>query len=440
MRIDILTLFPEMFAPLEHSIIKRATDSGILDLHITNIRDYTNDRHHTADDKLYGGGAGMVMKPEPIFDAVADCKQTAKNVRVVLTSPRGALFTQRKAEELSQADQVIFICGHYEGVDQRVEDALVTDVLSIGDFVLTGGEVPAMVMADAVARLVPGVLGDEASFVEESFSGDLLEYPQYTRPSEYAGQSVPQVLTGGNHEEIRKWRRRKSLEATLERRPDLLEKAALTQEDIGILKEVQQEKEKPFRLFVSLVHYPVYNKKKHIINTSLTNLDLHDIARASTTFGVEKYYLVQPQEAQIQLIETLLAHWREGFGATYNPDRHNALDRVEIMKTLEDAEAAITAQYGEKPKIICTTANVQDDMMPYQEMRETMRDVGGNYLLVFGTGWGLTDELLARADYVLRPIYGAGEYNHLSVRSAVSIILDRLMGESNARKNRENNG
>lgn len=433
MRIDILTLFPEMFAPLEHSIIKRATDSGILDLHITNIRDYTTDKHHTADDKLYGGGAGMVMKPEPIFDAVADCKQQQKQVRVVLTSPRGELFTQRKAEELAQADQVVFICGHYEGVDQRVEDALVTDVLSIGDFVLTGGEVPAMVMADAVARLVPGVLGDEASFVEESFSGDLLEYPQYTRPLEYAGMTVPEVLSSGNHEEIRKWRRQKSLEATVKRRPDLLEKALLTQEDVGMLKELQQGEEKPFRLFVSLVHYPVYNKKKQIINTSLTNLDLHDIARASTTFGVEKYYLVQPQEAQIELIQTLLSHWREGFGAAYNPDRHNALDRVEIVKALEDAEQEITAVYGEKPKVICTTANVQEGMIPYQEMRKTMKKLGGNFLLVFGTGWGLTDELLDRADFVLRPIYGAGEYNHLSVRSAVSIILDRLMGEANAR-------
>lgn len=432
MRIDILTLFPEMFAPLQQSIVGRAVKNELLQLNIKNIRDYTGPKHGLTDDKLYGGGAGMVMKPEPLFEAVADLRRSEK-ARVIITSPAGRLFDQQAAQELSQAEQLIFICGHYEGIDQRVEDALATDVFSIGDFVLTGGELPAMVMADSVVRLLPGALGHDESSQEESFGEDmkgLLEYPQYTRPPVFEGREVPPPLLGGNHAEIRRWRREQSLRRTWERRPELLRQAALTQADLQLLAEWQARRRGRGQVWLALVHYPVYNKKHEVINTSITNLDIHDIARACATFGLTGYFLVQPSAGQQELIGSLLKHWQYGFGARYNPDRHEALSRISLCASLAEAQAAIEQQTGQKPRLVATSARPTPGMQGYAEMRQRIAEADEPYLLVFGTGWGLTDELLAEADWVLRPVYGVGDYNHLSVRSAVSIILDRLFGEA----------
>lgn len=429
MKIDIITFFPEMFTPLQHSIVKRACENGVLDLNIKYLRDYTGPQKGLTDDKLYGGGVGMVMKPEPLFEAVRDLKKT-ENCRIVITSPAGKLFNQKVAEDLAKSEQIIFICGHYEGIDQRVEDALATDVLSIGDFVLTGGEMPAMIMADSVIRLLPGALGKDESSSEESFSTDgLLEYPHYTRPPEFEGMEVPAVLLNGNHAEINKWRRKKSLERTYERRPDLLNKAVLSQQDKIILEEISKEKTKNSHVWISLVHYPVYNKKHEIINTSITNLDLHDIARAARTFDLSGYFVVQPAKGQKELINTLLNHWAGGFGARYNPDRHNALENLTLVDDLQDAIKIIEEKTGKKPKIIGTSANASKEMIGYSQMRKIIKEKENEYLIVLGTGWGLTDEMMATFDYVLRPIYGVGAYNHLSVRSAASIIMDRLLGE-----------
>ncbi len=427
MRIDVLTLFPEMFVPLDESIVKRARAKGLVDLQITNIRDFTTDNYHTADDRLYGGGAGMVLKPEPLFAAISAVQQKDKNPYIIITSPAGEVFDQAKAKELAQAEQLIFVCGHYEGIDQRVEDTFATHVISMGDFVLTGGELPAMAMIDAVVRLQPGALGDATSPEEESFAQGLLEYPQYTRPAVFKGLEVPEVLLAGNHEEIRKWRREQSLKRTLKRRPELLKEAFLTKEDTEMLA-VLKNKIPDSRLWIALVHYPVYNKKKEIINTSITNLDLHDIARAAITFGLEGFYVVQPIESQREMIAELLKHWQIGFGSRYNPNRHEALNLVQQVESLVAAVAEIVTKTGETPKLIGTTAQAREGMIDYEKMRAEMKK-GGNYLLLLGTGWGLTDEILDTCEYVLRPIYGTGSYNHLSVRSAASIILDRLKGE-----------
>ena len=230
MHIDILTLFPQMFqGPFNFSILKRAIDHGLVSINIHNIRDYTQDKHHTADDYAYGGGAGMILKPEPIFEAVesikSDIKQEIGELSVILLTPQGRLFSQQIAQELSAYSHLIFICGHYEGVDERVREHLVTDEISIGDYVLSGGELAAMVVVDAVVRLLPGVLGSEASLVDDSHVAGLLEYPQYTRPVEYRGWSVPEVLLSGNHAQIAKWRREQAIRRTQERRPELLDKA-----------------------------------------------------------------------------------------------------------------------------------------------------------------------------------------------------------------------
>ncbi len=225
MKIDILTLFPGMFAgPLDESIIKRARDTGLLELGIHNLRDYTHDRHKTVDDRPFGGGPGMLLKPEPIFEAVEHLAKPG--TRVILMTPSGRVFNQAAARELAQREHLLLICGSYEGVDERVREALVHEEYSIGDYVLTNGALPAMVIVDVVVRLLPGVLGDDESSHEESFSSNLLEYAQYTRPAEFRGLKVPEKLLSGHHAEIAKWRSEQARLRTLARRPELLKNDA----------------------------------------------------------------------------------------------------------------------------------------------------------------------------------------------------------------------
>jgi tRNA (guanine37-N1)-methyltransferase len=239
MRIDILTLFPGMFDSIfGESIIKRALDRELVSINAWNIRDFAYDKHRVVDDYPYGGGAGMVMKPEPLARAIAAAKAQA-DAPVVYMAPQGSQLTQQKVEQLAQLPGLIVLCGHYEGIDQRVRNLLVDEEISIGDYVLTGGELAAAVLVDAVVRLLPGVLGSEQSAQDESFSHGLLEYPQYTRPPEFMGQTVPDVLLSGHHAEIAKWRRQQSLRITWERRPDLLSQAELTDEDRRFLKRLQ---------------------------------------------------------------------------------------------------------------------------------------------------------------------------------------------------------
>lgn len=237
MKIDVLTLFPEMFAPLDHSIVGRARTLGQVEVALTNFRDFSTNKHHKVDDYPYGGGAGMLLTPQPIFDAFDAIEK--KRPRVILTTPTGRPFNQRVAEEWAKEEHLIFLCGHYEGFDQRIHDELATDEVSIGDFVLTGGELAVMVMIDATVRLLPEVLGAQASHEDDSFSTGLLEYPHYTRPADFRGLKVPDVLLSGNHARIEAWRREQSLLKTHTRRPDLLETAELTESDKIFLESLR---------------------------------------------------------------------------------------------------------------------------------------------------------------------------------------------------------
>ncbi len=242
---EVLTLFPGILeGPLNESILKRGREKGLLSVQVRNIRDYTVDKHKTADDSPYGGGAGMVLKPEPIFKAFESLKAAypGEKFLTILLSPQGRLFDHREAERLAaEKRRIVLLCGHYEEIDERVREALVDEELSIGNYVLTGGELAALVVIDAAARLLPGILGDEESAYRDSFGDGLLDHPHYTRPAEFGGMKVPEVLLSGNHEEIRKWRRRESLRATLLKRPELLERAELTDEDREILEELKKE-------------------------------------------------------------------------------------------------------------------------------------------------------------------------------------------------------
>jgi len=244
MVIDIVTIFPAMFqGPFEESILKRAREKGILAIEIHNLRDFTRDKHNTVDDYPYGGGAGMVMKPEPIFAAVEHilAKRAKKKTRIILLCPQGTVFQQEKAKELAQEEHLVFLCGHYEGIDERVRQHLVTDELSIGDYVLTGGELPAMVIIDSLARMIPGVVKELESTQQDSFYAGILDYPHYTRPPEFRGWSVPEILLSGHHGKIAQWRRKESLKQTYLRRKDLLGKIELSREDCKILQEIEEE-------------------------------------------------------------------------------------------------------------------------------------------------------------------------------------------------------
>lgn len=249
MKLSILTLFPAMFDGIfGHSILKQAQEKEVIQFDVINFRDYSADRHQRVDDYPYGGGGGMVLTPQPVFDAVDVLrKQQNKNVkppRVILLCPQGERYTQKKAEEFADEDHLILICGHYEGYDERIREHLVTDEISIGDYVLTGGEVGAMVIADSVTRLQPGALGNEQSAVTDSHSTGLLEYPHYTRPAEFRSMRVPDILLSGHHERINVWRKEQALKRTYERRPDMLKEVQLTEEDKKYIKTIEDSAKK----------------------------------------------------------------------------------------------------------------------------------------------------------------------------------------------------
>jgi len=239
MRVDIFSLFPQVFNPyLEISILQRAIQNNLVEIHNHNIRDWASDRHHTTDDVPYGGGGGMVMKVDPVFAAVEDILGKPPACPVILMTPQGRVFDQKMAYELSSKEHLAILCGRYEGIDERIREKLVTDEISVGDYVLTGGELPALTVLDAIVRLIPGALGDPDGAQEDSHASGLLEYPHYTRPPEFRGMQVPEVLLSGNHAEIARWRREQAIKRTLVRRPDLLEKAQLSDKDIHYLDSI----------------------------------------------------------------------------------------------------------------------------------------------------------------------------------------------------------
>ena len=237
MKFDVLTLFPEMFETMKQSVIGRAIEKGLLEINLINIRDFSKDKHKKVDDTVYGGGAGMLMKPDVVYDAFKSVE--SEKSKVIYLSPQGKKLCQTKVEELAKLEHLILLCGHYEGIDQRVIDKIVYEEISIGDYVLTGGELPAMVLIDSVSRYIDGVITGESTS-EESFSGEgLLEYPQYTRPEEFEGMKVPEVLQSGHHENINKWRRKEAIRITYQKRPDLLEKVNLTEEEKKFIEELE---------------------------------------------------------------------------------------------------------------------------------------------------------------------------------------------------------
>ena len=428
MKFDIVTIFPGFFDSVFSSgVISRAVENKAVEINVHDLRTYSAEKHGKTDDTPYGGGSGMLMTPGPIGSAIGSIRKKGLRSAVILTTPKGEEFDDRKAQELCGFEQLIILCGRYEGVDDRVGELYVDMKISTGKYINSGGEYACSLIVDAVSRYLPGVLGNTESLASESLTNGLLEYPQYTKPRTYRGKKVPEVLLSGDHEKIRRWRRRESIKSTFTRTPACLDDAQLSTDDDAFLKELKAEDSPGFRVYIALVHYPVYNNRLEVVSTAFKSMDAHDISRDATTYGVKRFYLINPVEEQRRLAGRLVDHWTEGEGRNFNETKSRAFGIISIMSTVEEAVGQIEKIEGEKPKIVVTDARFSENMTGYRALRERIFENTEPFLILFGTGWGLTLETIEAADYMLKPISGYSGFNHLSVRSAAAIVLDRLL-------------
>ena len=415
MKITVITAFPELMRNyLASSVLGRGIAAGKLEAEVVDIRDFSEGSYRQIDDYCYGSG-GMMLMAEPLAKAVESVSGGAKPY-VVYPSPQGVHLHQELVEDLARKEHLVIVCGHYEGVDERFTEKYVDMEISLGDFVLTGGEMPAMAIVDAVSRLIPGVVGSESSVEEDSFYSGMLDTPHYTRPAQWRGERVPEVLLNGDAKAIERWRRRQSVERTLDRRPDIAGRA-------GIIPWLSGG------AYVMEVHYPVLDKRGEKSSTAITGMDLHDIARACRTYGIKKYLLVTPIAQQREMAKRIAGHWTSGWGADYNPDRREAFSTLKIFASVQKAIA--WAEEKEKKPVfkIATTAKRHAGAQHWLTLKREILRRDHSPLIIFGTGWGLHDEVMEMADAVMTPICGGKDgWNHLSVRSAVSITLDRFFG------------
>ncbi|HEU0033608.1 MAG TPA: tRNA (guanosine(37)-N1)-methyltransferase TrmD [Kofleriaceae bacterium] len=429
MRFTVVTILPELIEPaLGAGVVGRAREAGVIRVETVNPRDFTHDRHRTVDDTPYGGGPGMVMKPEPLLAAIAKARGDA-GAHTILLTPTGAPLTQQRIRELAQLPHLALVCGRYEGIDERVIELAIDEQLSIGDYVLSGGELGALVIVDAVSRFVPGVLGEATSTDDESHAAGLLEYPQYTRPPVLTHGdrelAIPPVLTSGNHAAIAAWRRRESIERTARRRPDLFARFRPTKADAKLVPPLAA------RTHVALVHHPVFDRTGKIVTTSLTNFDIHDIARSTLTYGLAAYHIVTPITSQREKAQHIADLWlEEARTPPRSGSRAGAMALVRTADAIESVIAELTTEYGRAPKLVATSARQESfpgipRVTPAQLFAEASIDPAP-LLLLLGTGWGLADHMIPSVSRMLAPIEGSSDWNHLSVRSAAAILLDRL--------------
>ncbi|MDR1490213.1 MAG: tRNA (guanosine(37)-N1)-methyltransferase TrmD [Desulfovibrio sp.] len=440
MHFNIVTLFPEFFAgPLDCGLLQRARAARLVSFSFINPRDLACDKRRTVDDRPYGGGPGMVLMAEPISRALQSLgfspHSKAGPGPLFLFKAGGRPFTQKEAgrlalERLADDPCLTLICGRYEGVDARLEEIFPIESLSVGDFVLNGGEAAALCLIEAVSRLRPGFMGHAESGAEESFSGGLLEYPQYTRPETFAGLAAPAILRSGDHRGIARWRRQASLRATLENRPDLLSQAALAPEDREFISNLDRRLCLGANLYCALVHYPVLDREENSTAASLTNLDIHDISRSSCSYGLGAFYVLSPLEDQRELLREILFYWTRGRGALSNPDRAAALALVREGRDVEGAVEDLQRRTGQRPLLIGTSARGPAFAPPLLSFAEIAGELAKRpVLLLFGTGHGLAPEALALCDAMAPSLRPLGGYNHLSVRAAAAIAFDRILND-----------
>ncbi len=429
-RFTVVSLFPEMFeSVLSASVFGKAQRASLISVDFVNPRDFAEDKHKSVDDTPYGGGPGMVMKCDSLLAAIdsvsldenlSDDEGDRQRPHRIFLSPVGRALCHSRVLELAKEPHILLVCGRYEGIDERVVELGIDESLSIGDYVLTGGELGAMVLMDAVARFVPGVLGHSESASDESFSGGLLEYPQYTRPAEYRGLAIPEILLSGHHAKISEWRKQQSLERTAKHRPELLTADATGKAELA------------GRTYVVLAHHPVLDRNREVVTTSVTNVDIHDIARACATYGLAGYIPVTPIRLQREKTDRIVDIWRKEIVQKDAEDRGRALGLITVCDSVETAISLVKKRWKCAPWVVATSAKRDDSHSSVEFadlLAERIAEGTSPLILVLGTGWGLHEQLFSLSDQTLAPIEGGGDFNHLSVRSALSIILDRLFGK-----------
>jgi len=427
MHISTITLFPALYEPfLETSLVARAVDAGIVTLSTENLFSSTEPKKRI-DSATFGHGAGMLLKPEVIEQAITTAEQKHGKAYKIFFSPQGKKLDQTVLSELAHTLQthshIMLIPARYEGMDARVEEEYADCIVSIGDYVLMGGDLPAMVLMEGLLRLVPGVVGKEESIREESFSGPFIDYPEYTAPVVWKGREVPEVIRSGDHAAIGAWRKAQAVKRSVVHHFAWLRSHLTDSRD----KKIVHEYIPPH--YVVLMHNQVLRGDGQEGTSSVTSLDIHDIARSAKTYGIKQYFIVTPLKDQQRIVKKLLHFWHTDIGIDYNPQRHEALESVRLVESLDEVRAEIERIEGKKPLLIATSAQRHATAQPltYNDQEKVWVEARP-VLLIFGTARGLAESVLAQCSYLLVPVEGFSPFNHLSVRSAAAIIFDRWLG------------
>jgi len=428
MQISILSVFPKLYDSfLETSIVKKAQVAAHASIKMHSFFSYVAPKERI-DAPTFGHGAGMLIKPEVVGKAIDNISQMHGKPYTIFFSPQGKKLNQRLLKKIytnvQKTGHLLLVPSRYEGMDARVEDMYADLQISLGDFVLMGGDLPAMMLTEGLLRLVPGVIGKQESVEAESFSGPFVDYPEYTHPVDWRGMQVPGVVRSGNHGELKKWRQEHAIQKTVKHHFTWLRSHHLSAEQKRLSHKYMPSH------YVALCHSQVrIGPEKKEGTTSVTSIDIHDIARSSKTYGINGFFVVTPLKDQQKIINHFLSFWEGGSGIAYNRERHEAVSLVSVASTIDKAIEEIKRKEGASPIVIGTTARSFERVQRIAFCdQESVWQHERPVLLVFGTGSGFTDEFLGKCDYLLEPIQGFAEFNHLSVRSAVAIVLDRWMG------------
>jgi len=435
MNISILSVFPQIYDSfLQTSLVRRAAESGAVSFDRIAFDDFVKPGTRM-DAPTFGHGAGMLIKPEVVQKAVeAKEKQFGKAYKIFF-SPHGKKLDQNLLKKIAKKAQehnhLMLVPARYEGMDARVEYEYADEIISVGDFVLMGGDIPAMMLIEGVLRFVPGVVGKAESVQHDSFTSAFVDYPEFTEPVDWKGRKVPDVIRSGNHAALKAWREQEAARRTVLQHFDWLRESSPTQHEQKLAK-----KNMPPHYVVLMHDQVLVGPEAQEGTTSVTSIDIHDIARSSRTFGIENYFIVTPLTDQQKIVEKLLTFWQTKIGIEYNPQRHRALKRVRLACNLDDVIEQIEKKEGKKPLLITTSARPYspDISITYHEQSRVWEH-DRPVLFVFGTGRGLSDAVMQKSNFVLVPVEGFSDFNHLSVRSAVAIILDRWLGMNPKRGN-----
>lgn len=427
MNISILTLFPDLYTEfLKASIIGKAEEKKLINTQLVNFLSFCAPKER-ADSPTFGPGPGMLLKPEVVQAAIESQEKKLGPAYKIFFSPHGKKLDQSNLKKISEKiiekNHVMLLASRYEGMDTRVEEYYADEIISLGDYVLMGGDLPAMCFLEGFLRLVPNIIGNTASVEHDSFSGPLVDHPEYTSPLIFKGLEVPEIIRSGNHAAIENYRKNEAVKRTVNGHFDWLRSFKLPK-DIKELAKKYMPKH-----YVVLMHGDILLKDKSVGTSSVTSIDIHDIARSSKTYGFDGYFIVTPLKDQQTIVNTLLDFWNTGYGTEYNIHRHEAIKMVRLNNNLDEVIAEIENREGVKPLLIATSAKSYDSQkyITYFDQAKVWK-FNRPILIILGTGHGLADFVLDRCDFILEPLYGFSEFNHLSVRSAAAVIFDRWLG------------